>query len=278
MNRATLGIDHLWSHACVYTHALTRIIKDADMHARPHTHTHTHTHTLTKITEDTDSDLGEPICIFRQSGDGPSVGHRSWNPTEVPVGNIHVPIAFIFHNPKWLFVTLFPLQCPSEERDCRSPPARPWRRRLCLSAALLVLPGAALCLELPYAGPPRALRIRRVQGASSGLREASACGGRRGSRAPSGRRGRRRARESRQLCPREARGLGGPTRGWAVAASEGPGPPPLLASQTHPPQQSLQRELFPPRTLTPIPALLGGAATEFLASGSEHQWWQRSLQ
>lgn len=98
MNRASLGIicDHM--HVCTHSvHLQGSSRKQTCMHA------YTHTHTLTKITEDTDSDLGEPICVFWPSGDGPSVGHHSWNPTEVPVGNIHVPVASIFHNLKWLF-------------------------------------------------------------------------------------------------------------------------------------------------------------------------------
>lgn len=141
--------------------------------------------------------------------------------------------------------------------------------RPCLSAALLVLPGTALCPEPPYAGPHRALLIRRVQGTSSGLREASARGGRRGSLAPSGRGGPPHGPGEPAAVPPRGPSPGRPHTGlgcsrfWRTWTSS------LLASQTHPPQQSLRRELFPPRTPTPIPALLGGAAMEFLASGSD---------
>lgn len=149
----------------------------------------------------------------------------------------------------------------------------------CLSAALLVLPGTALCPEPPYAGPHRALLIRRVQGTSSGLREASARGGRRGSLAPSGRGGRRTARESRQLCPREARVPGGPTQGWAVAASEGPGPPPFSLLKPTLLSRACGESSFLPARPPPSPHSLEGQRWNFWHPVLiRRQWWQRPLQ
>lgn len=272
MNRASLGIicDHM--HVCTHSvHLQGSSRKQTCMHA------YTHTHTLTKITEDTDSDLGEPICVFWPSGDGPSVGHHSWNPTEVPVGNIHVPVASIFHNLKWLF-SHCNVHLKKEVSEAllwghEDEPSLP----LCSPSrppGHCPLPGASL--RRPAQGPAHQARPGRQLWAPRGL-----CS-RRAQREPSTLRkggGRRTAPESRRLCPREARVPGGPTQGWAVAASEGPGPPPFSLLKPTLLSRACGESSFLPARPPPSPHSLEGQRWNFWHPVLiRRQWWQRPLQ